>query len=410
MRYYNKKICILLGVVIIILVFFLTNGFHLYKVEKKMNTPIIGFDIMKLSRDKVGNQPSKLLIDNILTIVKQNFPGTTHIAISTPEDSNADFIAHGVNPKPLTVEAFIDMQLDEIHTAGYGAVIRSFPSSIQKAYNFPLVAKTSDQWVAYNKAFLETHASHIKSGDIIALWYELDWWQRDFGVSINDTGHLVNDTNTFIVKNAQMVDAFAKEHNLILRCRTTYSDVPFNYWTDAVAQAQGNVLVFDHYRPTSQNISLNLTDTQIIAQQISDYNTIFKSYGSKYMIYVQEWGDNRKSADGSDGGIQINDPGFSGMMADQVAFPLLKSGILEGWDFWDLFDTPKEGILTIIGNTAILNPKGVALAKVFQKWYGGVVPTPQPTPPPTTVVPAFNMTKNAKIAYDGNGNLTITLQ
>lgn len=412
----NKLFFAICSILIILVgIFFLTNHPRSYKVIKKMNTPIIGFDLMKLSRDKVENQPSKVLIDNILALVKANFPGTTHIAINTPEDSNADFIAHGSPPGPLPVEQFIDMQLDSIHAAGYNAVLRDFPSSIQNAYKFPVVQKTSDEWVAYNKAFLETHASHLKNGDIIALWYELDWWQRDFGVSINDTGNNIADTNNFIVKNAAMVNAFAKEHNLDLRVRTTYSDVSVGYIPEAVAQAQGNSLVVDH----AGNISTpGLSDAAIIANFNTYFNAQYNHYSGKYQVYLQEFGDGRHSADGSDGGIQTTDPGFTGQMADQVLFPLMKSGVMEGVDFWNLFDTPKEGIIeTYDANgtrdpdgtnavTAKLNAKGQALSQVFKKWFGTVTP---PTPPSGGIVPPFHVTKNTKVTYDGNGNFTISI-
>src|SRR5258708_9260389 len=107
MIFYNRRTFtfIVLSILIFIISFTITANSilhpHIDKGNRKavkskmMNTPIIGFDIMKLSRDKVVNQPSKALIDNILLIVKNNFPGTTHIAISTPEDSTVAFVAHG---------------------------------------------------------------------------------------------------------------------------------------------------------------------------------------------------------------------------------------------------------------------------------------------------------------------------
>lgn len=424
-KFYNTAI--LTVALLLIIIIGLTNWSGLYKVNRMSNFPansIISFDPMKFSRGSLTSQYSQTFYTNLMALVKANFPGVTHIAVDTPIDSQAEFIAHGSTPAPLTIETFVDMQLDTIHKAGYHALIRSDSSFIQLVNGFPHETMTTDALVARNKAFLEVHAAHIQSGDIVANDYELEGWQFQNGTIFTDTGNVQADTNTFWGKQAAMVKAFATEHNLTnLRSRSGggYSEIPNKWIKESTFQAQDNVMVYDDY--VQMNNPLGLTAAQII-QRAKDHLTTAQSlYPTKYKIFWQEWADIRNST--PNGSIQISDPLLTANMADQVVFPNLEAGVLEGFSFWNLSNSTKEGLLVLhdasgatvnssAAVTAVLNPKGTALSTVFKKWAGATPippdPTPiPPTPTPTPPVGAFNVTKNAKITYDGKGNFTINL-
>src|SRR5689334_24512439 len=83
---------------------------------------IISFDCMKLQKDVIGSMPSQTLVHNLMSLVKNNFPGVTHIALSVPINTTDEFKAHGTTPAPLTVEDFTTMWIDEIHNMGYNVI------------------------------------------------------------------------------------------------------------------------------------------------------------------------------------------------------------------------------------------------------------------------------------------------
>src|SRR5438552_12105969 len=105
---------------------------------------IISFDSMKLSKDVVGNPPSQTLITNIVTLVKSSFPQVTHIATSTPINTDSEFQSHGNNGSPDNLSI---RWIDTIHQGGYNVLLRGTDCGFEGIYNFPLTANKGSVWI-----------------------------------------------------------------------------------------------------------------------------------------------------------------------------------------------------------------------------------------------------------------------
>lgn len=333
---------------------------------------IIGYDSMKLMKDVVANQPSKALIDNILNLVKTSFPGTTHIAVSVPTNTNAEFQSHGTNPSPLSVEDFTSLWIDEIHSHGYSVILRGTPCEVEKIYNFPLHVDTSSYWVQKGIDYLNRIQSHLKDGDQFGVFPELEGhiWDGTGACINNGTGNQANDYNKFYNDLAQAVIDWGVANNKKIKPYITINrSEAINGWVGQPFFQKMGAVVYDYYG-----------DNQTIAEMKAKNEEMYNKY--TIPVYQQEWGDTRSVS------VIVSDPSHTAQMADQVFFPLLKSGHMSGINFWCLFDTPQEGILSINGDSVSLNTKGILLSQVFQKWYGtGTTPTPTPPQPPTPIPP-----------------------
>jgi hypothetical protein len=374
-------------------------------------TPIISFDPMKLQKDVVNNQPSKTLIDTIITTVKNNFPGVTYIAVSVPINTTSEFQAHGTNPSPLSIEDFTALWIDEIHNAGYGVVLRGTACECEKIWNFPLHVDNHSYFVNKGLDFLNRMKPHLKNGDICGIYPELEGHIWDgTGACINDTGNQSADYNTFYVSFVQAIKDWSTTNNIHLFPYITInrSELISGWVQQPFFQAMGAV-VYDYYG-----------DNQTIQEMPGKIDEAFNKY--HLPLYQQEWGDTRSAS------TVAADPTHTAQMA-QVFFDKIKSGEMIGINFWNLFDTPQEGILTINGNNVSLNAKGIPLASTFQKNFGSQqpvpppptptpnpiptpTPTPQPTPqpnpvPPTPIPPA--PTPLPPITYTGTFTGTIIL-
>lgn len=326
---------------------------------------IISWDVMKLQKDVIGSEPSQTLIHNIIQTVFQNFPRTTHIAVSVPINTNGDFAAHGTIASPLTVEAFTQLWMDEIHNAGYNVLLRGTACEFEGIWNFPLTAKTGAQWTVQGIDFLNRMKSHLKSGDICGLYPEFDstLFGRQFQ-SINDgTGNAGQDANNFLLNFSQAILDWSNANGIDVHPYITVnrSEMFKGYIGQSVWQKMGAV-VYDFY-------GFN----QTLAEMPGLIDEAYNKYNIP--IFQQEWGDTRPA------GVVAADPGFTANMADTAFFPKMQAGHMIGINFWNLFDTPQEGILTISGDNVTLNAKGNMLAAVFAKWAQST-PTPTPTPQP----------------------------
>lgn len=385
---------------------------------------IISFDLMKYTKDQVANQPNQVALANILAVVKNNFPGTTHIAFSIPLNSTAQFKQYGTTPSPLTVEAFTDLVLDAIHTAGYGAIIRATDCNMEQIYNFPLISQPPAYWITEASDWLNAHKPHLKNNDIAAFFPEADGHINYNGYSPIDAGShdWRTDYNHFWQQLPVAIQEWSQTNGIALQCHTTvngtsisnatYNGSTFNTQgsdqpqNQASIAAQGGIII-DWYN--YGNVPTDEKD--YIAWYKASLDFFYNLHGTaSNKIFVQEWGDTRGTDSGS---IQASDPTLTANLADQVFFPYLKSGEMFGINFWNLFDTPQEGILSAdgdniawinSGNKPTLNAKGTALAAVFKKWFGTITP---PVPPTPTKPPAFTYTGNATITSDGKGNITL---
>lgn len=353
---------------------------------------IISFDIMKWTKDTMANQPNATALQNLLSVMQANFPGVTHVAISPLMNTTAAFEATGITPNPLTAEAFVDLILETVHSAGYNVILRCSDGTMEGTYNFTQTSQTVSYWLTNATNFLTTHAANIRNGDIIALYPEADGFINYSGTvasPIDNGSHNYRaDYNQFWQQMPTTIASWASANGKTVTTRTTVNGTTIanpsyngtNFNTSGMDQfenitsltAEGGIII-DWY-----NFSNAPTDeTDYIAWYKASLNFFYSLYtAGTYDIFIQEWGDTRGLNNGS---IQASDPALTGNMADQVFFPLLKSGQLLGINFWDFFDTPQEGILNAGGDSVsyinaggaiTLNPKGQYLAQIFQKWLG----------------------------------------
>jgi hypothetical protein len=369
-----------------------------YQFDKRIHIYIIGYmskilslDMMKLCKDTVNNQPSDTLFQNIINLVKNNFPGITHIAISVPINSDSDFKAHENSPAPRTPEAFTDFLLDTIHNAGYNVIIRATDCYGEGIYNFPFQPSSATHWINEATAHLTTHKAHLKNGDIAAYFPEFEGQNNGFGANVTDSW------NAFYKGLITAISQWSIQNDISIESFTTIneSEASSGWYSEDIVKAQDGFVV-DYYPDA------NITDAATwIANLKTIIDNLYNKYGSaSFSVFLQETADTRNPTNGS---TQTSD---SQMLADaftQVIYPYLQSGQLNGINFWNLFDTPQEGIVTIDGDSVSLNAKGQALAKAFQS-VDTITPTPPvipPTTPPVPVIPGTSVSSEG-ILVKGN--------
>lgn len=347
---------------------------------------IISLDCMKLSKDVLNSQPSDTLFQNIVNLVKNNFPSVTHIAISVPLNSNADFTTHSNKPSPRTPEAFTDFLLDTIHAAGYNAIIRATDCYGEGIYNFPFQTNTAQHWVTEATNHLTTHKTHLKDGDIAAYFPEFEGQNNGFGANVTDSWDnfykfLITDIATWSTANGIKITSYTTINE---------SEAASGWYSQDIIAAQKGFVV-DYYPDA------NITDSATwIANLKTMIDALYNKYGVKsFPVFVQETADTRNPQSGT---TQATNPQMLADAFTQVIYPYLQSGELNGINFWNLFDTPQEGIITISGNSVSLNAKGQALAKAFQSV---VSPTPNPTPTPVPTPTPTPMPTGTSIAPTG---------
>lgn len=342
---------------------------------------------MKETKDTVNSQPSDTLIQNTINLVKNNFPGVTHIAISVPLNSNADFVAHGNHPSPRTPEAFTDFLLDTIHAVGYNVIIRATDCYGEGIYNFPFQPNTAQHWITQAANHLTAHKAHLKDGDIAAYFPEFEGQNNGFGANVTDSWSdfykgLITAVNGWSLTNGIKLSSFTTINE---------SEAASGWYGQDIVQAQKGFVV-DYYPDA------NITDSATwITNLKSTIDTLYSKYGAKsFPVFLQETADTRNPQNGS---TQQANPQMLADAFTQVIYPYLKSGELFGINFWNLFDTPQEGIIKIDGTSVSLNPKGQALAKAFQSVVSPTPPQP-PVIPVTTIALTGTLVKGNVYLHD----------
>jgi hypothetical protein len=327
---------------------------------------------MKLTKDTVNAQPSDTLIQNIINLVKNNFPGITHLAISVPLNSDADFVAHGNKPSPRTPESFTDFLLDEIHNAGYNAIIRATDCYGENIYNFPFQPNTAQHWITQATNHLTTHKAHLRNGDIAAYFPEFEGQNNGFGANVIDSwdnfyNGLLTNLNEWAAQNQLFITSFTTVNE---------SEAASGWYGEDLVKAYKGFTI-DYYPDA------NIIDSvSWIANFKATVDNLYNKYGTKsFPIFVQETADTRNPQNGT---TQATNPQMLADCFTQVIYPYLQSKEMFGINFWNLFDSPQEGIITIDGSSVSLNPKGQALAKAFQSIINPTPTPPQPTPTPPT--------------------------
>lgn len=369
---------------------------------------IISLDNMKLSKDTVNNPPSLALINNITSLVASSFPGATHIATSTPINIDSEFQSHGNSGSPDTLTV---KWIDNIHASGLNVLLRGTDCGFEGIYNFPLTKRKGSEWIQRGIDFLNRMKPHLKDGDICGLYPEFDstLFGKQFQAIDDGTGDAARDANNFLLNFSQAVLDWGIANNIKIHPYITInrSEMINGYIGQPVWQKMGAV-VYDFY-------GFN----QTLGEMSPLVDEAFNKY--KIPVFQQEWGDTRAA------NIVASDPTFTSEMA-QIFFDKIADGEMLGINFWNLFDTPQEGILTISGDSVTLNAKGKPLSDVFKKNFGTATPPapipPQPIPPtpippqpnpvppppiPPLPTPVFSQTIPVTLTGEIKGSFTFSL-
>lgn len=253
-------------------------------------------DVMKNTKDVINAQPNDVFIQRNIAVLADNF-NLTHIGISIPMDSNADFIANGNNPNSRTVEAFTQKWADTIRAKSLKVLWRGTFCGIEGLYNFQqkvgvnrfpagtAASAASDgqtTWLGKVYAYIINHPTMFAEGD---LWAPLP--ERTEGIFSDSTAFLPNTGAGLQANYAQFFNDLITVSNqafavIGVNMKTgmtsnNYSEVASGWIPNSVFNTAG-LTVIDHYGSDHS-----------VSEMQSNYNTIYSSKGKQ--IYHQEWGD-----------------------------------------------------------------------------------------------------------------------
>jgi hypothetical protein len=367
-----------LGFLIIFCLLFVSGS----QASAASNLQYRGVDVMKFTKDLVGNQPSDAEIEAIVSAIVNNI-NPTHISISVPLDSNAEFIANGTTPAPRTVEAFNQKWVDVIHSKGVKVIYRGTWSGIEGIYNFPkkvgsnrfptgtaasAATDGNTTWLGKTYKYIADHPGLFQAGDIWAVLPERTegiFSDATSFISSGGSGLQANYANFFNDLKAVSDSAFSnigKPGVITGFTANNFSEFNSTWMYKSVSDTAG-VIAIDHY---------GIDHTA--AEMESDIRKIHNLYGKK--VFLQEWGDywhpNMSQADRTNY--------LNSMYA--VLQKLVNENILIGFNYWGGWENSLEGILVDNGNSYSVNYRGNILANFFAA-NGSAAPTPTPTPAPT---------------------------
>lgn len=260
-------------------------------------------DAMKLTKDNINSQVSQNFVTSYCQFLAQNL-NITHIAISMPLDSNADFIANGNTPGPLTVEQYLAMWATAIHNAGLKVFYRGTFSNMENIYNFPYLpdgpagfipAGTTSSaptdgtstWLGKLWGRIQTLGSNFQSGDIFAPFPEqtAPIFSGNSFLSTGGSGIQANFKTFFESVPTVITNAFSNISKSGIVSNLTsqnYSELRSGYLDSTFVTTVGAMAV-DYYGNYDND---GYAPTQFVA----DLQTIRSSHGNT-TIFLEEWSD-----------------------------------------------------------------------------------------------------------------------
>ncbi|MBL8031228.1 MAG: fibronectin type III domain-containing protein [Candidatus Doudnabacteria bacterium] len=342
-----------------------------------------GVDVMKFTKDTVTNQPDDATVQSIVKAITANIR-PTHIAVSTPLDSSADYPTGGT-PSPRSAESFTQLWADTIHANGARVLWRGTWSGIEGIYNFPARVGTNrfptgtvasaptdgnTTWLGKTYAYIVSHPSYFADGDI---WAPLP--ERTEGIFQDATSFLpydgagiqANYANFFMDLQKVSATAFSVIGKRVQTGWTAqnFSEVKSGWLPNSLFDA-ADIVVVDHY---------GIIHTA--AEMENDLRAISTQRGKQ--VFLQEWGDYWNSGlDAASRKVYLQN-------MYGVFQKLANEGILAGFNYWGGWDNNAEGILTSTNGVYSINDRGATLAQFF-----GANPSTDPTAPtdPGTPPPA----------------------
>lgn len=331
-----------------------------------------GLDIMKLTKDNtVSGQLTTAQMAQVATELK-TYINPTHVAISTPMDTNADYTAAGVTtPSPRTATQYTLDWCDAIHNAGMGVLHRPAWCGIEGLFGFTIrsvgnsnlldqgVSGSSgaSSWVGKTLSYLISNATIFKDGDIFApipegtngMFNSTSQWIGNGG-----PGAAANYNQFFIDMHAtNIIGASIIGKSLVLGDTTqNYSELNSGYITGNLITDSGYTVV-DHY-------GVNHSTLEMYQNQDKLYSTNSNTLGKK--IFHQEWSDYWDNA------LDWNSRVLYLKSMYETISRLNNEAKYQGFSYWGGWDDGSvEGIFH--ANATIYNTNG--RGKVLAAYYRG---------------------------------------
>jgi len=309
-----------------------------------------GIDVMKLCKDNVNNQLSDADILSVVTAIKNGIH-PTHISLSVPMDTDAQFRAHGTIPAPRTITALQQKWADTIHQAGLNVIWRGTFSGIEGIWNFPnatygtsnylpLGTATSaptdgeTTWLGKIYRFLTSNPTFFADGDLFAPIAE------PTNFIFNSATNWVNPTNEnvnlfqFFQDIDTVARAFFAANNLagVGTGFTTnnYSEVNSGYIPQTYFDYV-KMTVFDDYGTDGNHRS--------VAELQGHIESAFSAKG--YQVFQQEWSDYWNGSLTTDQRLVYLKKMYDMETSEQLA------GRLVGYSYWGGWTT-LEGVVESI--------------------------------------------------------------
>lgn len=345
-----------------------------------------GVDVMKFTKDTMTNQPSDQEIQNIVSAVKSM--NVTHISVSIPMDSDADYPAGG-KPSPRTSAALAQKWADTIHGAGLKVIWRGTWSGIEGIYGFPkrvganrfptglaATAETdgSNTWLGKTYQYILNNPNLFQAGDV---WAPLP--ERTEGIFSDSTSFLphtspglqtnfVNFFNDLKTVSDRAFSRLGRTGVLTGMTANNYSEVVSGWLPQSLFDVNG-IVAIDYY-------GINHS----AAEMEYDIRNMFKTRGKP--VFLQEWGDYWNS------GMSQTDRAQYLTGVYSVIERLANEGVLAGFNYWGGWDNSAEGVLTRTATGYGLNYRGELLKNLFAKFPNITNSTQVPAPPAPVPTPA----------------------
>lgn len=348
--------------------------------------PIRSIDIMKYTKDTVINQFNSTFISSLITFLAAQF-NLTHIAISVPLDSNADFIANGSTPSPSSVESYFAAWCTAIHGAGLKILYRGPFCNMENIYNFPYKpngaipmgttasAPTDGNttWLGKLYSRIQVLGSNFESGDIFAPFPEQTTYAFNGDSFLPTTPSIQANYITFFESVPQVISAAFKNLSIsgIVSNYTTnnYSELRSGYLPPSFVTTIGAQAV-DYYGNYNN-------DGYLPVQYMDDLQIIYTQNGNT-PLFLQEWADIYNASLGQTPRTAYLNSFYTAMA------PLVNQGILTAFNYWggwaQVFSDSSvhpEGLLVNNGSDTspswALNYNGVVLQSYFAAGAGATV-------------------------------------
>ena len=329
---------------------------------------IKSLDVMKLTKDNVGDPLSVAEIQTLLSSVKAGFPAISHIAISVP-----------LGYAPEVEQRWIT----EIHNAGLRVILRGAFVDSEGLYGSEIHKDTPAYWQGRCVSYINSVKGQLLNGDMVGILPE--GTNNAFNGNLFLTGPLPETYNDFFLG---MFDAIKPllPAGVTLATTNNYTEVKSG-WVGGSLHAKQGWVVIDHYGSGDQSV----------ADMEADLRGLSTQFGL-LPIFLQEWGD-------------TGNRGVTYAKEMCAMFTRLgNENILAGLNLWAGWSAgTAEGILN---DDYTLHAK----ADGYRDFFAGVPtpppppPDPDPTPEPVTdLQPVVDAINNISTSLGSLVNLNVAL-